>query len=164
MTTNRQSLLLLVLVVLAVSSVFAQQKSQTNNPAEIDKFVGTWSASHNGTQYFVLELHKENSALTGAIRVCSFSMQGDGENADVTVTNDKLSESLPIRNVVLSGKSIKFDWKDPDGDENHIQFERTAESSGRLKWRDLPAGAKMPAIVLNRQTAKDSIESLRVPD
>ena len=77
---------------------------------------------HAGTSYFILELHKENGTLAGGIRVCTFTTSGEGERADMTITNKTLSESLPIRNLIVSGKSLSFDWKDPDGDENHLKF------------------------------------------
>jgi len=135
---------------------FAHQASQSRPaPADIAPFIGTWSAVHNGTSYFVLELHKENETLAGGIRVCAFTMSGEGEHADVTITNETPSESLPVRNLVVSGKSLTFDWKDPDGDENHLKFERIGENSGRLDWLDLPEGVKMPVISLNRQPAKN---------
>jgi len=145
-----------ILVASSAFLGFAHQASQAApTPGDIAPFIGTWSAVHNGTSYFVLELHKENSALAGGIRVCAFAMSGEGEHADVTITNEKPSESLPVRNLVVSGKSLTFDWKDPDGDENHLKFERTGENSGRLNWLDLPEGAKMPVISLNRQAGKN---------
>src|SRR5215813_1661560 len=113
---RRQSFFFLASAVLAATSLFAQQKPSTS-AAELDHFVGTWTAAHNGAKYFVLELHKENANLAGSIRVCGFSAKGEGEHYDVTITQEKLSESLPIRNVAVSDKSLTFDWKDPDGDE-----------------------------------------------
>jgi len=148
-------LALLCPTTLAAATVFAHQAPQpTNASANFDEFVGTWTAAHNGTQYFVLELRKEKGSLVGGIRVCGFSLRGG--QGDITITNEKLSESLSIRNVAVSGSSLTFDWKDPDGDENHIQFERTAENSGHLHWRDLPADAKMPVISLAKQSASRS--------
>jgi hypothetical protein len=145
-----------ILVASSAFLGFAHQASQSASvPADLNQFIGTWKAVHNGTSYFVLELHKENETLAGGIRVCAFTMSGEGERADVTITNEKPSESLPIHNLVVSGKSLTFGWKDPDGDENHLKFERTAENSGRLNWLDLPEGVKMPAISLNRQAAKN---------
>src|SRR5262249_14382666 len=114
-----------------------------------------WSATHNGTQYFILELHKENGTLAGGIRVCAFTMSGEGDHMDITITKETLSENLPIRNLTISGKSLSFDWKDPDGDENDLKFERTAEDSARLNWRDVPADVKMPVIPLTKQKAKN---------
>jgi hypothetical protein len=145
-----------ILVASSAFLGFAHQASQSASvPTDIDQFIGTWSAVHNGTSYFVLELHKENETLAGSIRVCAFTMNGEGEHGDVTITNERPSASLPISNLVSSGKSLIFDWKDPDGDENHLKFERTAENSGRVSWLDLPEGVKMPVIPLNRQAAKN---------
>jgi len=148
-----------VILVLAMSptfSAFGLAAAQSPAiPADINQFVGKWSAVHNGTTYFLLELHNDNGTLAGGIRVCAFTI-GEGEYPEITITNERLAESLPIRNVVISGKSLTFDWKDPDGDDNHLKFERTAENSGRLNWRELPADAKMPVIALTRQTAKTS--------
>jgi hypothetical protein len=134
---------------------FAHQAQSPAVPTDINLFVGTWSAVHSETPYFVLELHNENGTLAGGIRVCAFTMNGEGEHADITITNKNLAPSLPIRNLVLSGKSLSFDWKDPDGDENHLKFERTAENSGRLNWRDLPDGAKMSVIMLSKRPAQN---------
>jgi hypothetical protein len=153
----RTVFVLAAFVVVASSAflAFAKQTSQSATvPADINQFIGTWSAVHDGTSYFILELHIENGALTGGIRVCAFTMNGEGEHADITITNKTPSATLPIRNLVAYGKSLSFDWKDPDGDKNHLKFERTAENSGRLSWHDLPADAKMPVILLTKQTAK----------
>ena len=157
--TGFRIVFVLAAFVLIASSVFvgfAHQASQTAASTDLNHFVGTWTAVHDGANYFILDLHKENGTLAGGIRVCAFTMRGEGEHADITVTNKTLSESLPIRNLVVSGKSLSFDWKDPDGDENHIKFERTAEDSGRLSWPNAPENAKMPVIQLTRQPAKNS--------
>ena len=154
----RTVFVLTAFVVVASSAFlgFAKQTSQSPAvPAELNQFAGTWAAEHMGTRYFILELHIENATLAGGIRVCSFTTSGEGEHADMTITDKTLSASLPIRNLVVSGKSLSFDWKDPDGDENHLKLERTAENAGRLTWHDLPADAKMPVILLTRQTAKN---------
>jgi hypothetical protein len=145
-----------ILVASSAFLGFAQQASQSPAvPADINQFIGTWSAEHYGTSYFMLELHEQKGALAGGIRVCSFTTAGEGEHPDITITDKTLSPNLPIRNLVVSGKSLSFDWKDPDGDENHLKFERTAENSGRLSWHDLPADAKMPVILLTKQTLKN---------
>ena len=154
----RTVFVLAAFVVVASSAFlgFAKQASQSPVvPADINQFVGTWSAVHAGTSYFILELHKENEALAGGVRVCTFTTSGEGEHADMTITDKTLSPNLPIRNLIVSGKSLSFDWKDPDGDENHLKFERTSENSGRLNWRDLPEGAKMPVILLTRRVMKN---------
>src|SRR5215475_14244250 len=140
-------------LVLIASSAFVVLAEQASQPAaNLNQFVGTWSAVHAGTSYFVLDLHEENGTLAGGIRVCSFTMNREGEHADITITNKTLSVSLPVLNVVANGKSLSFDWKDPDGDENHLKFELIAGNSGRLNWHGLPAGAKMPSILLAKQT------------
>src|SRR5262245_33996296 len=79
---------------------FAHQSSQAA-PAStgLDSFVGTWTAAHDGTDYFILELHKEDGTLAGGIRVCAFTMRGEGEHADITITNKTPSAPLPIRNL-----------------------------------------------------------------
>jgi len=155
----RTVFVLAAFIVIASSAFLAFAKQASQSPdvsSDISQFVGTWSAVHGGTSYFILDLHKENGTLAGGISVCAFTMSGEGEHADITITNKTPSASLPIRNLVVSGKSLSFDWKDPDGDENHLKFERTAENSGRLSWHDLPADARMPVIVLDKQTTKNS--------
>jgi len=158
--TGFTTVFVLATFILTASSAFvgfAQQASQpTAAAADSDQFAGTWSAVHAGTSYFILELHKENGTLAGGIRVCTFTTSGEGEQADMTITNKTLSESLPIRNLIVSVKSLSFDWKDPDGDQNHLKFERTTEHSGRMSWHDLPADAKMPVISLTRENTKSS--------
>ncbi len=155
-----RTVFVLAAFVLVASSAFVglshQAAQSTPAISDINQFVGTWSAAHAGTSYLILELHITNGTLAGGIRVCAFTATGEGEHADMTITDKTLSASLPIRNIVVSGKSLSFDWKDPDGDENHINFERTDENAGRLKWHDLPADAKMPVIPLTRQTTKPS--------
>src|SRR5262249_42375247 len=85
-----------VLIASSVFVGFAHQASQTAASTDLNQFVGTWTAVHDGANYFILELHKENGTLAGGIRVCAFTMRGEGEHADITVTNKTLSESLPI--------------------------------------------------------------------
>jgi len=149
-------LVILVLTMSTVFSIFGQATPKSPaSPADINRFLGKWSAVHNGTTYFLLELHKDRGTLAGGIRVCAFTI-GEGDHPEITITNERLGKSLPIRNVVISGKSLTFDWKDPDGDENHFKFERTEENSGRLNWRELPVDAKMPVIALTRQATKTS--------
>ena len=148
--------ILILALAMSATTAFAQTPVKSPAiPADINQFVGKWSAVHNGTTYFLLEFHNDNGTLAGGIRVCAFTI-GEGDHPEITITNERLGESLPIRNVAISGKSLTFDWKDPDGDENHFKFERTEENSGRLNWRELPADAKMPVIALTRQTAKTS--------
>jgi len=79
-------------------------------------------------------------------------MSGEGEHADVTITNEKPSESLPVRNLVVSGKSLTFDWKDPDGDENHWKLELTGTDAGQLIWVGLPNGLKAEPIPVSRNS------------
>ncbi|HWY42910.1 MAG TPA: hypothetical protein VNX66_05400 [Candidatus Sulfotelmatobacter sp.] len=78
---------------------------------------------------------------------------GEGEHADMTITYKTLSPNLPIRNLVVSGKSLSFDWKDLDGASSSSAHPK---NSGRLSWHDLRADAKMPVILLNKQTARTS--------
>ena len=141
-------------ILLAACAISLPAQQPASVPANAAQFVGIWTATHTGTRYVILDLHIENGSLAGGIRVCTFTTTGEGEHADMTITDKTLSPNLPVSNLVVSGKTLTFDWKDPDGDENHLNFERTAENSGRLNWRDLPQGTKMPVILLTRLTGK----------
>jgi hypothetical protein len=57
---------------------------------------------------------------------------------------------LPLRNLIVSGKSVAFDWKDPDGDENHWKLELTGTDAGQLIWVGLPNGLKAEPIPVSR--------------
>jgi hypothetical protein len=42
----------------------------------------------------------------------------------------RTERSLTLHNLAVSGKSVSFDWKDPDGDENHWKTELTGTVQG----------------------------------
>jgi hypothetical protein len=145
--------------VLGVASVsvaaFPLRVRQRGNAAEdTQQFAGTWAAVHDGTRFVVLELHSERGALSGAIRVCSFNQDMERGSNNITITNDKLTESVPMRNLVISGKSLSFDWKDPDGDENRWKLELTGTDIGSLQWVGLPDGMKAAPIQVTRDGAR----------
>jgi hypothetical protein len=52
--------------------------------------------------------------------------------SDHSVIGSKMPPELSLRNVRISGKSVSFDWTDPDGDENHWKLELTTTDAGRL--------------------------------
>ena len=66
------------------------------------------------------------------------------------VTDPTLSKTLSIRNIKVSGKSISFDWKDPDGDEDHWRLELTGKDVGQIIWVGLPDGLKVQPIPVNK--------------
>jgi len=102
----------------------------------------------------VLELRLEKGKLVGGIRVCSFNMRMEGTRQIINIADKTLTESLPILNLGVSGKSLSFDWKDPDGDEDHLEFEVIGTDAGRLNWVGLPNGLELPSISVTRQAAK----------
>src|SRR5215472_4791686 len=107
---------------------------------DIRPFIGTWTAVHAGTSIVVLNLRSEKGELVGGIQVCSCSLNGAG-TVDV-VTNPTLSKSLPIKDIKVSGRSMSFDWKDPDGDNDHWRLELVGQNSGQIVWVGLPSDAK----------------------
>ena len=72
----------------------------------------------------------------------------------INIVDKTLTESFPIRNLGVSGKSLSFDWKDPDGDEDHLEFEVMGTDAGRLNWVGLPNGLELPSISVTREAAK----------
>ena len=135
-------------------SAFSFQVAQPGNPSsKLQPFVGIWTASHEGTPFLILELHTENGALAGGIRVCSFNLDMKDGTDNVTITDKRLTESLPVNNLKTSDKSLTFDWKDPDGDEDHWKLEVTGANAGRLSWVGLPSEMKVAPIPVSREAA-----------
>jgi hypothetical protein len=116
----------------------------------IQPFEGKWTALLGGTRIVELVLRVEKGSLTGAIRICGFTIDTEGTGKIGLVTNEKLSPNLSLRNVKVSGKLVSFDWKDPDGDENHWKLELTGTDAGRLIWVGLPTGLKAEPIPVSR--------------
>jgi hypothetical protein len=129
--------------VLAIASVPATPK-QAARPAaataDLQQFAGKWTALHKGTPILVLELHVEKGKLAGGIQVCGFTINTEDNGKIVEITDSTLSAALPVSNLEVSGKSLSFDWKDPDGDENHWKLELTGSDAGQLRWIGLPKG------------------------
>jgi hypothetical protein len=145
----------LLIVTCAGISAFSFQVAQPSHSAtDMQPFVGTWTAIHEGTTYMVLELHLEKGKLVGGIRVCSFNMRMEGTRQVINIADKTLTESFPIRNLGVSGKSLSFDWKDPDGDDDHLEFEVIGTAAGRLNWVGLPNGLELPSISVTREAAK----------
>jgi beta-lactamase regulating signal transducer with metallopeptidase domain len=136
-------------------SAFSFQVAKPGNPSDDShRFVGTWTASHEGTPFLILELHSEKGSLAGGIKVCSFNLDMVNGINDVTISDTKFTESLPVNNLRISDKSVMFDWKDPDGDEVHWKLEATSANAGRLSWMGLPDGAKVAPLQVIREVAR----------
>src|SRR5215469_8352642 len=108
--------------------------------SDIQLFIGTWTAVHAGTPIIVLHLRSEKGELVGGIQVCSYNVNTEG-TVDV-VTNPTLSKSLPIKNIKVSSRWMSFDWKDPDGDNDHWRLELVGQNSGQIVWVGLPSDVK----------------------
>jgi hypothetical protein len=115
-------------------------------------FIGTWTAVHAGTPIIVLHLRSEKGELVGDIQVCSYSVNADG-TVDV-VTDPTLSKNLAINNIKVSGSSMSFDWKDPDGDNDHWRLELTGKDSGQIVWVGLPSDVKVLPIPVSKNIPK----------
>jgi len=128
---------------------------QVNSPeSDIRPFVGTWTAVHAGTPIIILHLRSEKGELVGGVQVCSFGVSTESSGAVDVVTDSTLSETLPIHNVKISGRSISFDWKDPDGDDDHWRLELTGKDAGQIIWVGLPSGLKAQPIPVNKNVSK----------
>ena len=120
--------------------------------SDIQPFIGTWTAVHAGTPIIVLHLRSEKGELVGGIQVCSYSVNTEG-TVDV-VTNPTLSKSLPIKNIKVSSRWMSFDWKDPDGDNDHLRLELLGQNSGQIVWVGLPSDVKFQPIPLSKNIPK----------
>ena len=121
--------------------------------SEIRPFIGTWTALHAGTPIIVLHLHSEKSGLVGGIQVCSYSITETTGMVDV-VTDPTLSKTLPINNIKVSGRSMSFDWTDPDGDNDHWRLELTGENAGRIVWVGLPSDVRVQPIAVSKSSPR----------
>ena len=136
-------------------SAFSVQVARPGNPSgDLQQFVGTWTASHEGTPFLILELHSEKGSLAGGIRVCSFNLDMKNGTNNVTITDKKFTESLPVNNLKMSDNALTFDWKDPDGDQDHWKLEVNGGNAGRLSWVGLPDEMKVAPIQVTRDPAK----------
>lgn len=119
---------------------------------DVQPFAGRWNALHDGIRIVELALRVEKGSLTGTIRICTFTINTESIGKIGQVTNDKLSADLALRNLIVSGSSVAFDWKDPDGDENHWKLELTGTDAGQLIWLGLPSGLKAEPIPVRRNS------------
>jgi hypothetical protein len=134
-----------------VSSTLAQTRPPES---EIRPFIGTWTAVHAGTPIIVLHLRSEKGELVGDVQVCSYSVNTDTTGTVDVVTDPTLSKSLPINNIKVSGRSMSFNWKDPDGDNDHWRLELTGKNDGQIVWVDLPSDVKVQPIPVSKTIAK----------
>jgi hypothetical protein len=128
--------------------------AQVKPESDILPFIGTWTAVHAGTPIIVLHLHSEKGQLVGGIQVCSYSVNTESTGTVDVVTDPTLSKSLPINNIKVSGRSMSFDWKDPDGDDDHWRLELTGKNAGQIVWVDLPSDVKVQPIAVSKAIAK----------
>src|SRR5262249_11100072 len=141
---------LLVIAALVFTGHWAGPTLAQIKPLEPDirPFTGTWTAVHAGTLIFVLHLRPEKGELVGDAQACSYSVNATGA-VDV-VTDPTLSKNLPIYNIKVSGRSMSFDWKDPDGDNVHLRLELTGKDSGQIVWVGLPSDVKVQPIPVGK--------------
>lgn len=138
-------------ILLTVTGSIAQTKPQDSDTRP---FIGTWTAVHAGTPIIVVHLHSEKGELAGEVQVCSYNVNTETTGTVDVVTDPTLSKSSPLKNIRVSGKSISFDWKDPDGDNDHWRLELTGKNAGQIVWVDLPSDVKVQPIPVSRSTAK----------
>ena len=143
------------IVVLAFTLYLPSRTFAQMNPreSEIRPFIGTWTAVHAGTPIIVLHLRSEKGELVGDVQVCSYSVNTETTGTVDVVTDPTLSKRLPINNIKVSGRSMSFDWKDPDGDKDRWRLELTGENVGRIVWVDLPRDVKVQPIPVSKTIA-----------
>ena len=90
----------------------------------------------------------------GDVQICSYSVNTETTGTVDVVTDPTLSTNLPIKNIIVSGRSVSFDWKDPDGDNDHWRLELTGKDDGQIVWVDLPRDVKVQPIPVSRNTPK----------
>jgi hypothetical protein len=122
--------------------------------SEILPFIGIWTAVHAGTPIIVLHLRSEKGRLAGGIQVCSYSVNTETTGTVDVVTDPTLSKSLPINNIKVSGRSMSFDWKDPDGDNDHWRLELTGKNDGQIVWVGLPSDVRVQPIPVSKTFPK----------
>lgn len=84
----------------------------------------------------------------------SLNLRAPGELYDIqidVVTDPTLSKNLPINNIKVSSRSVSFDWKDPDGDDDHWRLELTGKNDGQIVWVDLPRDVKVQPIPVSKK-------------
>jgi hypothetical protein len=149
-----------VIVLTITALVFARHwaapaLAQMKPPeSEVLPFIGTWTAVHAGTPIIVLHLRSAKGQLVGGIQVCSYSVNTETTGTVDVVTDPTLSKNLPINNIKVSGRSMSFDWKDPDGDNNHWRLELTGENDGQIVWVGLPSDVRVQPIPVSKNTPK----------
>ena len=122
--------------------------------SEILPSIGTWTAVHAGIVIIVLHLRAEKGQLVGGIQVCSYSVNAETTGMVDVVTDPTLSKSLPINNIKVSGRSMSFDWKDPDGDNDHWRFELTGKNDGQIVWVGLPSDVRVQPVPVSKNIPK----------
>jgi hypothetical protein len=118
--------------------------------SKILPFIGTWTAVHAGTPIIVLRLRSQKGRLVGGIQVCSYSVNTETTGTVDVVTDPALSKSLPINNIRVSGGSMSFDWKDPDGDNDHWRLELSGKNDGQIVWAGLPNDVRVQPIPVRK--------------
>ena len=147
------AIVLLFSALVFVGHIDGPALAQVKSPApDIRPFLGTWTAVHVGTPIIVLDLRSEKGELTGGVQVCSFTVNTQSTGTVDVVTDPTLSKAASIRNVKIAGRSVSFDWKDPDGDEDHWSLELTGKGTGQIIWADLPSGLKVQPIPVTRNS------------
>jgi hypothetical protein len=150
------SVAVLAITALVLAGHWSGPASAQTKPPESDilSFVGTWTAVHAGTPIIVLHLRSEKGQLAGGIQVCSYTVNTETTGTVDVVTDPTLSKSLPINNIKVSGRSMTFDWKDPDGDKDHWRLELTGKTDGQIVWVDLPSDVRVQPIPVSKNISK----------
>jgi hypothetical protein len=148
------ALSLLTVATVGISAFSFQVSQPGSSSSDVQQFVGEWTAMPEGARLIVLELRLEKGGLAGGMRICSFNLDMEGGGKIVQIVDKTLTESPPARNFKADGKSLSFDWKDPDGDETHWKLETDGADSGSLRWVELPDGRSTESFPVTREGAK----------
>jgi hypothetical protein len=145
------SVIVLFSALIFVGHIDRPALAQIRSPgSEIRPFLGTWTAVHARTPISVLPVHSDKGALLGGVQVCSYTVNTQSSGTVDVITDPTLSKTASIRNVKIAGRSMSFDWKDPDGDEDHWRLGLTGKNTGRIIWVGLSSGLKVQPISVSK--------------
>ena len=86
--------------------------------------------------------------------MCSYSVNTETTGTVDVVTDPTLSRRLSMDHIKVSGRSMSFDWKDPDGDNDHWRLELTGKNDGQIIWIGLPRAVRVQPIPVSKNIPK----------
>ena len=115
-------------------------------------FDGTWKAVYEGKAFIVLRLHMDKDHLSGTVQLAGFQLDLENTGELLSITDDRLSAPIELRDVKADDKTLHFHFVDNDGDDDKWQMELTGADKASLQWVELPKDLKAKAIPVVRQS------------